>query len=77
MYKGFWLVTTKVTNPAFAKYVEAFQPWIESAGGSIFAKDLDGQTVKGKGGKLSVIIEFPSKQATIVLMLTTVLNIKK
>ena len=57
MSKGFWLVTTTVTNPAFAEYVEAFQPWIESVGGSVFAKDLDGQTVEGKGGKLSVIID--------------------
>ena len=65
MSRGFWLVTTTVTNPAFTEYVEAFQPWIESVGGSVFAKDLDGQTVEGKGGKLSVIIEFPSKQAAI------------
>ena len=65
MTKGFWLVTTTVTNQAFAEYVEAFQPWIKSVGGSVFAKDLDGQTVEGKGGKLSVIIEFPSKQAAI------------
>ena len=65
MSKGFWLVTTTVTNPAFAEYVEAFQPWIESIDGSVFAKDLEGQTVEGKGGKLSVIIEFPSKQAAI------------
>ena len=65
MSKGFWLVTTTVTEPAFAKYVEAFQPRIESVGGSVFAKDLDGQTVEGQGGKLSVIIEFPSKQAAI------------
>ena len=65
MSKGFWLVTTTVTNPAFAEYVEGFLPWIESVGGSVFAKDLDGQTVEGTGGKLSVIIEFPSKQAAI------------
>ena len=65
MSKGFWLVTTTVINPAFAEYVEAFQPWLESLGGSIFAKDLDSQTVEGKGGKLSVIIEFPSKQAAV------------
>ena len=26
---------------------------------------MDGQTVEGKGGKLAVIIEFPSKQAAI------------
>ena len=65
MSKGFWLVTTTVTKPAFAEYVEAFQPWIESVAGSVFAKDLDGQTVEGKGGKLSVIIEFPSKQDAI------------
>ena len=58
MSKGFWLVTTTVTNPAFIEYVKAFQPWIESVGGSVFAKDRDSQTVEGKGGKLSVIIEF-------------------
>ena len=65
MAKGFWLVTTTVTNPAFAKYVEAFQSWVESVGGSVFAKDMEGQTVEGKGGKLAVIIEFPSKQTAI------------
>ena len=65
MSKGFWIVTTTITNPAFAEYVKAFQPWIESVRGSIFAKDLDGQTVEGKGGKLSVIKEFLSKQAAI------------
>ena len=65
MAKWFWLVTTTVTNPAFAEYVEAFQPWVESVGGSVFAKDMEGQTVEGKGGKLAVIIEFPSKQTAI------------
>ena len=65
MAKGFWLVTTTVTNPAFAEYVEAFQPWVESVGGSVFAKDMEGQTVEGKGGKIAVIIEFPSKQTAI------------
>ena len=65
MSKGFWLVSTTVTNPAFAEYVDAFQSWIDSVGGSVFAKDIDGQTVEGNGGKLSVIIEFPSKQAAI------------
>ena len=29
MSKGLWLVTTTVTNPAFADYVEAFVPWDE------------------------------------------------
>ena len=48
MAKGLWLVTTTVTNPAFAEYVEAFQPWVESVGGSVFAKDMEGQTVEGK-----------------------------
>ena len=65
MAKGFWIVTTTVTNPAFVEYVEAFQPWVESVGGSVFAKDMEGQTVEGKGGKLAVIIEFPSKQTAI------------
>ena len=45
MSKGFWLVTTTVTDPAFAEYVEAFQPWIESVGSSLFANDLDCETV--------------------------------
>ena len=65
MTKGFWLVTTTVTNPAFTEYVDAFQTWIKSVGGSVFAKDLDAQSVEGKSGKLAVIIEFPSKQAAI------------
>tara|TARA_B100001287_G_scaffold193390_1_gene163502 strand:- start:894 stop:1193 length:300 start_codon:yes stop_codon:yes gene_type:complete len=65
MSKGFWLVTTTVTNPAFAENVEAFQSWIESVGGSVFAKDLVAKTVEGVGGKLSVIIDSPSKQAAI------------
>ena len=30
MAKGYWLVTTTVTNPAFSKHVEEFQPWVES-----------------------------------------------
>ena len=65
MTKGYWLVTTTVTNQAFAEYVKAFQPWVESEGGSVFAKDMEAQTVEGKGGKLAVIIEFPSKEAAI------------
>ena len=65
MDKGFWLVTTTVTNPAFAEYVEAFQPWVQSVGGSVFAKDMDPKTVEGNGAKLAVIIEFPSKQSAI------------
>ena len=65
MAKGFWIVTTTVTNPAFAEYVEAFQPWVESVGGAVFAKDMESKTVEGQGGKLAVIIEFPSKKAAI------------
>tara|TARA_Y100001968_G_scaffold319177_1_gene350357 strand:+ start:191 stop:487 length:297 start_codon:yes stop_codon:yes gene_type:complete len=65
MAKGFWIVTTTITNPAFKEYVDAFQPWVESIGGSVFAKDMDSKTFEGKGGKLAVIIEFPSKQAAI------------
>ena len=65
MAKGYWLVTTTVTNPAFAEYVEKFQPWLESLGGLIFAKDIEGQTVEGIGGKLADIIQFPSKKAAI------------
>ena len=63
MAKGYWIVTTTITNPDFKQYVEAFQPWVETMGGSVFAKDMDSQTVEGKGGKLAVIIEFPSKEA--------------
>ena len=65
MAKGFWVVTTTVTNPAFAEYVEAFQPWVESIGGAVLAKDMESKTVEGQGGKLAVIIEFPSKKAAI------------
>ena len=65
MAKGFWLVTTTVTNPAFVEYVEKFQPWVESLGGLVFAKDMESQTVEGKGGKLAVIIEFPSKKDAV------------
>ena len=65
MAKGFWIVTTTITSPAFKDYVDAFQPWVESVGGSVFAKDMDSKTVEGNGGKLAVIIEFPSKEAAI------------
>ncbi len=65
MAKGFWIVTTTITSPAFKDYVEAFQPWVESVGGSVFAKDMDSKTVEGKSGKLAVIIEFPSKAVAI------------
>ena len=43
---GFRLVTTTVTNPAFAEYVEAFQPWVESVGGSVFTKDMEAKLSK-------------------------------
>ena len=65
MAKGFWLVTTTVTNPAFQEYVEGFSTWIKSVGGSVFAKDLKSETMEGKGGHLAVIIEFPSKEAAL------------
>ena len=63
---GFWLLTTTVSKPAaFKEYVEEFKPWLKSVGGSLVMKDSDSQTLEGRGGKLSVIIEFPSKQAAI------------
>ena len=65
MANGYWLVTTTVTNPDFAEYVKAFQPWVESLGGLVFAKDMEGLTVEGSGGKLAVIIQFPSKKVAI------------
>ncbi len=46
MAKGFWLVTTTVTNPVFVEYVQAFQPWVESLGGSVFAKDMEAKLLK-------------------------------
>ena len=45
MDKGFQLVTTTVTNPVFAEYVEAFQPWVKLVSGSVFAKDMEANTV--------------------------------
>ena len=66
MAKGYWIVTTTVTNPeGFGKYVQGFASWIDSVGGKVAAKDLDAKTVEGKGGHLSVIIEFPSKETAI------------
>ena len=62
MSKGYWIVTTTVTNPeGFGEYVKGFASWIELLGGSVFAKDMSPKTVEGKGGQLAVIIEFPSK----------------
>ena len=68
MSKGFWLVTTTVTNPAFAEYVEAFQPWIESIDGSVFAKDLE------RVENYQSLSSF--HQSKPLLMLTIVLNIR-
>ena len=66
MAKGYWIVTTTVTNPeGFGDYVKGFAPWVESVGGRLFAKDLDSKTVEGKGGHLGVIVEFASKQLAI------------
>ena len=63
---GFWLLTTTVKKPAaFKEYVQEFKPWLKSVGGSLVMKDSDPQIVEGRGGKLSVIISFPSKQAAI------------
>ena len=38
---------------------------MESLSGSVLAKDMEAETVEGKGKKLEVITEFPSKQAEI------------
>ena len=63
---GFWLLTTTVKKPAdFKEYVQEFKPWLKSVGGSLVMKDSDSQIVEGRGGKLSVVISFPSKQAAI------------
>ena len=63
---GYWMLTTTVKKPAaFKEYVQEFKPWLKSVGGSLVIKDSDPQIVEGRGGKLSVIISFPSKQAAI------------
>ena len=63
---GIWLLTTTVKKPAaFKEYVQEFKPWLKSVGGSLVMKDSDPQIVEGRGGKLSVVISFPSKQAAI------------
>ena len=63
---GFWLLTTTVKKPAaFKEYVQEFKPWLKSVGGSLVMKDSDPQIVEGRGGKLSVVISFPSKQSAI------------
>ena len=62
----FQLLTTTVKKPAaFKEYVQEFKPWLKSVGGSLVMKDSDPQIVEGRGGKLSVVISFPSKQAAI------------
>ncbi len=66
MAKGYWIVTTTVTNPkGFGEYVQGFAAWIDSVGGKVAAKDLESKTVEGNGGHLSVIIEFPSKEIAL------------
>ncbi len=63
---GFWVLTTTVKKPAaFKEYVQEFKPWLKSVGGTLVMKDSDSQIVEGRGGKLSVVISFPSKQAAI------------
>ena len=63
---GFWLLSTTVKKTAaFKEYVQEFKPWLKSVGGSLAMKDSDPQIVEGRGGKLSVVISFPSKQAAI------------
>ena len=37
----------------------------QSLGGLVFAKDMDSQTVEGKGGTLAVIIQFRSKKDAV------------
>ena len=51
--------------PLIAALALPIHAWVESVGGSVLAKDMEAETVEGKGGKLGVIIEFPSKQAAI------------
>ncbi len=66
MVKWYCIVTTTVTNSeGFREYVQGFASWIDSVGGKVTAKDLEAKTVEGKGGHLSVIIEFPSKEIAL------------
>ena len=63
---GFWFLTTTVKKPAaFKEYVQEFKPWLESVRGSLIMEDSDPQIVEGRGGEISVVISFPSKQAAI------------
>ena len=63
---GFWLLTTTVKKPAaFKEYVQEFKPWLKSVGGSLVMKDSDPKIFESRGGKLSVVISFPLKQAAI------------
>ena len=62
--KGLWLEITTLTNPAFGECVEAFQPKVESLGGSVLQR-YGGRDSLRKRGKLGVMIEFPSIQAGI------------
>ena len=63
---GFWLLTTTVKKPvAFKEYVQEFKPWLKSVEGSLVMKDSGPKIVEGRGGELSVVISFPSKQVAI------------
>ena len=52
MAKGFWLVTTMITNQAFSEFIQAFQPWVEEAGVFFYGRYVS-QIDKRKGGKVS------------------------
>ena len=45
--------------------LKPFNLGVELVNGSVYAKDMEAETVEGKGGKVVVIIEFPSKQAAL------------
>ena len=63
---GFWLLTTTLEKPAvFKEYAQEFRPWLKTVGGSLIMWDPDSQTVEGRGGKFTLIIKFPSKQAAM------------
>ena len=46
MAQGILFAMTTSTYPAFAEYIEAFQPWFELVGTSVFVKDIEHKLLK-------------------------------
>ncbi len=65
--KGYWISTSTIINSdLFSQYVQMVTPWLESVGGTIFAKDNQPIGKEGtEGANLAVICEFPSIEIAI------------